>query len=331
MSDIEFAVARAVGGAIDPDVYLDGLNTCFGHWGDMRQYRWCFERDAGAGTADLILATVADTVVGGSAVVYRTAVSPAGARVPISIMCGSWTLPAARGKGCFTGMIEHSLEIGRERGAALLLAFVTEHNPSRRRLEARGSTMIPTAYCVAGAEAETEAARGDGAGPATPSAPASASASDEDVTLADIARSRTHRFHFGYRDLDAWRAQHLTRQLPTRTVHLPSGGRALIEEAEDTDRVLALVASENRLDDLEDLRRYAATRGRKTFFFTSDADEIAGAGARGFRVIPGFLTALVSDRDGYRTWLGQAAGRDADAGPVRESLLPWRLEHGDRM
>ncbi len=307
MSDIELTSSE-----IDRDVYLRGLNECFHGWGEEALYAWCFERDAGAGVADQMVATIDDDVVGGSAVVYRCVEGVGGAKASVGIMCGSWTLPASRGRGCFSRMIERSVALSKARGAALLIAFVTETNPSKRRLEAAGSLMVPTGYCVA------EVAD-DG----------SALVSDGNVAQADPrAAQAASGVRFVYGTQEAWGGQWIKRPSPNRAVALPSGATAIVEEAADTDRVLALFGSQDRLADLEVLRRDAAARGRKTFFFSTVQEELSKAPNHGFKVIPGYVTVLVADEDACGAWLGQ---RVVDAKAATDLLGGWFLEHGDRM
>lgn len=308
MSDIELTSSE-----IDREAYLNGLNECFHGWGGEALYKWCFERDAGAGVADQMIATVDGAVVGGSAVVYRCVERAGGARTRVGIMCGSWTLPASRGRGCFSRMIERSVALASARRAALLVAFVTETNPSKRRLEAAGSLMVPTGYCVADLLPESgsvEVAEG-------------AFASHDPPARQDGSGVRVV-----YDTRDSWSGQWSQRPSSCRALTLPSGATAIVEEATDTDRVLALFGSQDRLGDLEVLRRDAALRHRKTFFFSTVADELAEAPNHGFKVLPGYLTVLVANEAECGAWLGRPT---PDARAAADLLGEWFLEHGDRM
>src|SRR4051812_19943519 len=110
--------------------YLRSLNACFPHWGDETVYNWCFERPVAGLKADQMIIRLNGSVIAGSAVSYRTIRFPHGPTALAGIMTGSWTLPEARGQGCFTRMIEESVSLAASRGCAGLLAFVTEDNPS---------------------------------------------------------------------------------------------------------------------------------------------------------------------------------------------------------
>ena len=91
------------------DQYLFNLNKCFNCWGDKNNYDWVFNRDLDEYQSDIILINNENNQpLAGSAITYRKIVNDAGIEQQIGIMTGSWTLPEARGKGCFTKMIEVS-------------------------------------------------------------------------------------------------------------------------------------------------------------------------------------------------------------------------------
>ena len=124
--------------------YIKNLNTCFGHWGGEEEYEWGFERQIGKHHTDIMLIeNKEDGVIAGSAVSYRK-LSKEGDFFDIGIMTGSWTLPAARRKGCFSKIIDCSKSLCKENEVLYLTAFVTETNASSRRLESAGSHMLPT-------------------------------------------------------------------------------------------------------------------------------------------------------------------------------------------
>lgn len=127
---------------VDRRLFLGGLNAAFPGWGGDARFSWCFERALAGRPPDLLVARDGGEVVGGSAVTYRALALPDGARVVAGIMTGSWTLPAARGRGVFTRIVEESLALSPR-----LLAFVTAANASRGRLEAAGAVGVPTYYC----------------------------------------------------------------------------------------------------------------------------------------------------------------------------------------
>jgi hypothetical protein len=119
--------------------YLEYLNNCFPNWGDAITYDWVFERRVGQHKADIILLNNEEgEVIAGSAVTYRCVKSKNGISVDFGIMTGSWTLPEARGRGCFSQIIEESKRICFSKNVPFLTAFVTESNASYRRLKDAG-------------------------------------------------------------------------------------------------------------------------------------------------------------------------------------------------
>jgi len=298
--------------SIDRELYLSGLNTCFGQWGDAERFEWCFERDAGAGRAGLMLARLNGEVIGGSAVVYRAVRSARGVDGVVGIMCGSWTLPAARGQGCFSAIIQQSVRMVAARGAAMLLAFVTETNPSKRRLEAAGATMVPSGYCVAELDEDS---------------PASSGHTHEQVALSEREPVEGVA-QFLYPASGAFAAQFTGRIEHTEVRALSGGGQAVIELTSDTERVLGLLGVPDELAALEELRLSAASRSMKSFFYTMDDDILEAAPSRGFRVIPGFLTVMTADADACTAWLGEPPEGDH---PALAQLGRWSMSHGDRM
>lgn len=122
---------------------LKNLNLCFPNWGSNIQYHWYFERSVTELKPDIIIfRNESDEIIAGSAISYRQIKLSDHKIYQIGIMTGSWTLPAARGMGCFTEMINTSKVICKEKNVDFLTAFVTEDNPSYRRLHSAGS------YCL---------------------------------------------------------------------------------------------------------------------------------------------------------------------------------------
>lgn len=299
-----------------PDVErsLDCLNRCFGRWGGIREWAWAFERDAGHGPASrLVVADETGAWIAGSAVSWRETTQFG----PVGIMTGSWTLPEARGRGCFTRLVRESSAAVARRGGGALLAFVTGTNASRRRLEAAGAHMLPTAY------ARTQ-------GPVTEGGPDQWQPAASDAATLD-ALWRLHGDHgatlgFVYPTAESFAGQFVTRPLPTALLRDPATGCwAIIEEAPDTDRLLFLAGS--AVDPRADPRAWrslairAGRRGRGFFGFAAHPDHIAAVRAAGLDVLPGFLTMTRA-----------TAARDRDPGPPGELPAgPATVQSGDRM
>ena len=276
-------------------------------------------------------------LLAGSAVSYRKARLRTGAEVDVGIMTGSWTLPAARGQGCFTRAILESVKLTESREGALLLAYVTEANASSRRLVAAGSGLFPTRYVFS--TDETPAARED--------APPAFVAKDSEKALSRMAERLEHQregcFRMWFPSLEALRGQVLER--PGEAVVLlehGEGGRlghSVVETSTGSDRIQLLAPAEpaSLQPCLESLLARAQDGGRQLFLFSSSPDEDARFRALGLTVKPGFLTALVADA----VRLGRALGvetpwESGDSTPLSRPESPWFLgsaavQSGERM
>lgn len=291
--------------------YLDSLNLCFGGWGDARAYDWTFRRPVGGPAADLMVLRDDGALMAGSAVVYRTVRMPGGEMVRAGIMTGSWTLPEARGKGCFSTVIRESAGLARQRGSPLLLAYVTAANASFRRLEAAGAALVPTHYCVSGPE--TPVPRGE----LRVSPVADLAATCEKIHHM-LAESRSGRAHFHY-TIPEWTSQFVDRPTATEVLAVGDAAWCVVEKAGDTDRLLALVMREGAplAECLGSLLRRAQERGRKLFHFCTSAEWHDESVRLGLTIIPGYLTILGTGDGSGPAGMAPAAG--------------WSIQSGDRM
>jgi GNAT superfamily N-acetyltransferase len=298
--------------AAPPDAdgrYLEALQSCFGGWGGETEFDWYFRRPFAGAVADRFVISDEGEWIAGSAVSWRRLADSDGTARRVGIMTGSWTLPAARGRGCFAAIIEHSRQLCVERGADWLLAFVTQDNPSRRQLERAGSLMIPTDYLWSeeGAEAP-EASR-------QPRPVEPEPALVERLWRRHAAQGEG-RIRFLYEDSAAWAGQLVDRPLPTDLIRVEGLGEMLVERHPVFDRILATVplAADGRLDLARAVWARALRSGRRFFAFTSRPDE-AEALRESCRLggIPGFITLLPA------------------AAPLPEAGLPWSVESGDRV
>src|SRR5688572_30604053 len=110
-------------------------------------FDWCFRRVMAGHRADLLEVRDGARLAAGSAVTYRNVHLATGELVRAGIMTASFTMPFARGQKRLLQLIERSLTVSQERGCSMLLAFVTETNASRRRLQSAGATLVPSFYC----------------------------------------------------------------------------------------------------------------------------------------------------------------------------------------
>lgn len=319
---------------INPDrteeTYLEYLNRCFDDWGGMDMYKWCFDRPVGGLKADIMLLKKDGTVLGGSAVTYRKAVIRE-SMVNVAIMTGSWTLPEARRQGCFTRIIDESVTLARQKGAALLLAFVTDRNASLKRLVGRGASLFPTHYLVSGED--------------TPGAGSGLEISQVEDTgkfVADIFRTmaggRGTRPHFEY-TIEEWQSQFVDR--PEEMEFMSVGGTCpvIIEKKGVFDRILALAPEGGRSfeDCLKALLKRTMGNGRRLFFFTTSPEWKDCAVEMGFEHIPGYLTTLIAGEGKLRSaYPGHPDNEKPDVRGLYDPgskwyLGEWDLVTGDRM
>jgi GNAT superfamily N-acetyltransferase len=289
--------------------YLEALQSCFGGWGGETEFDWYFRRPFAGSVADRFVIADEGEWIAGSAVSWRKLADPDGTVRPVGIMTGSWTLPAARGRGCFSAIIEHSRRLCVERGADWLLAFVTRDNPSRRQLERAGSLMIPTDYLWSEEGAE-----------APPSGPEPRPVEPGPELLEALWRRHSRlgegRVRFLYEDSGAWAGQLVQRPLSTDLLQADGLGEVLVERHPVFDRILASVplAPDLRLELARSVCARALRSGRRFFAFTSRPDDAeAMRSALDLGGTPGFITLLPA------------------AAPVPEAGLPWSVESGDRV
>jgi hypothetical protein len=197
-------------------------------------------------------------------------------------MTGSWTLPEARGRGCFATVIEESVALTRLQGGVALLAFVTEDNASYRRLVAAGASLVPTTYAFSKAETPKVAAAG-AEGVSTPD-PVTLEAACAAMAGSDARVEYTP---------ETWASQLLHRDGPTRVLQLGPHGHAVMEAKGDFDRMQAwTVRSSGRGAALAMVLADAQARGRKFFTFTLDTDVAEACRSLGLGTAPGFMTVL---------------------------------------
>lgn len=298
--------------------YLACLNTCFPGWGDRATFDWVFRRRVGEHASDLMIIEVDGEWIAGSAVSYRPLVLPNGNTVTAGIMTGSWTLAAARGRGCFTRIIDESIAFVREKHGALLLAFVTVSNASYRRLAAAGAALFPTLYTFSSAETpQVEAASGDAAPvDVTPTPSLVAELEQRASALAD------GHLHFAYRG-DEWAKQLLHRADPTTLVHVPGLGHAVVETHGEFDRLQALLPldASKRADLVKAMLGRAQGRDKKLFLFVSDAVQgDAIATHCGLGSAEGFLTANIADQGVLEAAMGRPVHCTPERGSASEGV-----------
>jgi GNAT superfamily N-acetyltransferase len=291
--------------------YLAALNQCFPGWGGQDRYDWCFKRSLGGRAADLLLLADGKEVLAGSGVSYREIGPASGPVATIGIMTGSWTLPAARGRGCFAQIIEESLAACRDRNARYLLAFVVETNASFRRLTAAGSRLYSTAYLFAppALHLDPHPEIGDAEIVSDPAAIVDALSGRAQLAPADF-----FRFHYG--SLEEWRGQFVERPQQTYALRFRGGAVVILEINRELARILLLspCGAMTAEDCIKAAALHAHTIGRRLASTTARPETIEIYRRLGFEAAPGFITLIAAD------------------GSPHDTMPPgWLFDDGDRM
>jgi hypothetical protein len=313
--------------------YLRCLNTCFPNWGGEAVFDWVFRRSLPPDPLpDRFVLREEGQLLAGSTVTYRTVSLPNNSTIRVGIMTGSWTLAAARGRGCFSRVIEESVRITQEREGALLLAFVTHDNPSCRQLQRAGAALFPTSYLIADPETA----------PKENSAEELLADTDGEQLKADVqywAAERKGQCSFKYSSFEAWSGQFVVRPWETIVIRDGAGSFAILEKHAETDRINALWGASKEREHalLNSLRTRASIEGRKLFSFSMDAKFAAFWREAGLAEKPGSLTAIIADARQVGDALRVATSEmSIDNQLLADRSCPlylgsWSLQSGDRM
>lgn len=250
--------------------YLDGLETCFAGWGGQALFDWAFRRRCAGRVARLMVVEAEGALIAGCGLIDRAVTGADAARHRVSVLAGAWTLPAARGAGAFTRIIEFARGLASEGGSDAVVAFVHRDNPSARRLAAASAELIDSCYYRLDAPAALRAE------PWRQTAP---------------FRPARHGTHFDY-DPAEFEGQFLNRLKPVAALE-GEGWRALVE---DGDTILLVDA-----EDADCFRRAlcgiaarSAARGRPLAGYTTRSGRSEIVRELGFAVSPGAFTVLPS-------------------------------------
>ena len=237
--------------------------------------------------------------IAGLTVAYRRLARGAESET-VGVLAGAWATPDARGRGTFEVLLDGAMARGAADGASALIGVMTEHNPNRRRLEARGAELTPTSYAVA---SPLERPRED----------ASVTPDERGAEALRLARTEAHAADaaFAYDDEAAFAGQFLARP---RRAHacVAAGVTAIVEVREGENHVLALLSDDARArrDALAELRHAASHTGQRLAVLAVGAAARAELEADGFRVMRGVVARV-------------------PCGPPAAGLGPLVLEAGD--
>lgn len=265
--------------------YIEHLNECFNGWGGIKEYEYFFNRKAGSHLPDLILIeNDEDGVIAGSAVSYRKLTGPL-FETEIGIMTGSWTLPAARRKGCFSKMIEASRELCKNKNIPYLTAFVTESNASRRRLKSAGSFMYPS-YHLFSPENPFWNVNND-------VQVIEKSPNQNEKIFSRMIKTQEELLSFSYK-FEEFTKQYLERIKGTTILQLGSDF-AVLENGANEVKVL-LLTYENVGSLKEHLKKVTnwclRNKGKKAFLYSTRKEVFSACMELGFESGPGFFTIL---------------------------------------
>lgn len=306
------------------DDYLAGLNASFQPWGDARAFQWYFRRETAYRPPDLIVIKEEGRPIAGSALTYRRLALPEESLVDVAIMTGSWTLPEARGRGCFTQIIETSHELATMRNSVPLLAFVTEENRSCRLLARAGATLIPSAYCVSD---QQDLHRYGSAG----AVPVAKDACTIHEVWQRMSLSYRHHVRFSYPSTREVEAQFVDRPGPTEILRDDAGNMAIIERKVDTDIVQVLLPTGSDEGSIAGavaaVLRRAEAGGRRVFLYATHAAVMQACRDLGCGSKRGYIAVLMADPA-----RGRGSGRPAPSldEPAGLQLGPWHVHGGDR-
>ena len=271
--------------------YIANLNACFGNWGGESEYEWGLQRQVGKHRTDIMLIeNEEDGVIAGSAVSYRRLKGKEDF-IDIGIMTGSWTLPAARRKGCFTKMIHCSRDLCEDNKVPFLTAFVTETNASSRRLETEGSYMFPTSHLFSPEKKYDEAGI-----PQPELVELNPDVSQEIYRRVQETQKEFLTFSYSFEE---FQGQYLNR-IKEVTVLKVQDDFAILEDGQNEVKILLLTCANN--ENFGNLQKAVSNwcirnKGRKSFFFTTRKELSGICEELGFENVPGYFTILKSMND----------------------------------
>lgn len=277
---------------INPENYkkefLQNLDICFKGWGGEKRYDWVFERKVGKFSPEIgIIENDEDGAIAGTGYTYRVMKSN-GSLTNFGIVSGSWTLPAARRKGCLTKMVETGRDQCKDKGLPFITAFMTDTNPSSRRLRSLGANMISAYHLFS---------------PGIPFENISGSLPEELEQKEDLTKKVYDRMMvsqaettFFYYSLEEFEKQYITRLNGTTILRL--GEDFVILEKGVNEVKVILMTYANRRGFLENVKKVSnwclKNRKLKAFFFTVDESLKEECLDLGFESILGYFTILAT-------------------------------------
>ena len=295
------------------DEYLRCLNICFPNWGDERAYNWYLGRNSPGYCSDQMILSDDSQILAGGMNTYRIAAFPNGQSARVGILGGCWTLPEARGQGCFTRIFEASRELCARRSCAYLMAFLLRDRTSFRQLVRAGALAIPSYYLFST--------------PATPEPDDAMPLAELEVDtsgaqeLVERLRQEQQPFaHFAHTSADEFLTQFFYRPGPVHVSKAADGSIGFVEQIADTDRLQLLLPApgpqKNWKRSISAYLGHAVAGSRKLFLFSMHEAVRKVCLELGMSVKDGYLTLLTID--------------ETIVSKVQNAASVWDLQSGDR-
>ena len=258
--------------------YLEFLNQCFPGWGDKSNYKWVFDRQIGKHKSDILLLTnESDEVIAGSGITYRNIKTSSNKLRSIGTFTGSWTLPKARGRGCFTQIIQEFIKLCNSKGVDYLTAFVTESNASYRRFKSIGSETLQADNVFSDIKKLFNV-------------------ENKEVKQFQIENKSIYKDYYDFVEKNSgyfykeeeFINQYINRPLDTYGISLDES-KYVIEENSTTLRVLYM--NKFDLNDLKVLSNWSKIKkNKKIMFFSTNKKDIKASSDNHFIIVPSFFT-----------------------------------------
>lgn len=270
--------------------FIDFTKESFNSSYDSNTYKWMFERKVGKVESDIIVLRNDNEIIAGSGLTYRQLILPNKQIIDIAIMTSSWTLPGARGMGCFSNIIEFSQEIAFKKNIHCLTAFVTEENASSRRLKNAGSQLIPAYYLFSSFNTQSNKQKLN---------VCKIKNNQEYAKIFAIRKAMLNNdISFYYNNQIEFESQFINRYLRTEVLQL-NDNYAIIEETSDIIKLL-LLTFDNKVSFIESIKSLVqwckVEKNKKLLYYTTDSDLCNECKTLKFDVLNGYFTMVFSNK-----------------------------------
>lgn len=271
--------------------FLENLNKCFNGWGGEKKYDWVFNRKVGNYAPEmLVIENEEDGAIAGTGITYRK-MNWNGKGLEFGIVTGSWTLPAARRKGCLTKMVETGRLLSRKKNMPFVSAFMVETNPSSRRLRTLGANMV-SAYHLFSPEVPFEEINGG-----------NVQVVEQNSEIIQEVYERMKRtqedfIHFDY-TVEEFEKQYIDRLDDTIVLKIDEDF-AVLEKGNNEVKVLLLTHPDEGtfVNYVKLITNWCLeNKSLKAFYFTVRKNLSAACVSLGFENIPGYFTILTTEKD----------------------------------